>query len=267
MSIDSPPIPAAETEQKSSNKLLWGCLIAIILALVIFCCAGSLLLMPLFTNFDPFGTNLRQRIEEYLPMDYLEDPSSIPDIEEFLDNPESSASEETPQAEPAVTDTQDVSSQPLATFSINELGISFFYPSGWDIELDPYAATFYHPGDFTYLYVGEDPIEGDISAESVANDVIESLQEDAQEGTFELLSSAPYSVSVAEDAYLAVFEWVDQDGYYTWAYDLEIIYGDSNLFFFLSGEDPDEIPMYGDLLDRIASSLIQIESIAPETDG
>jgi len=267
MTIDSPPIPPAETEMKSSNKLLWGCLITVVLALVIFCCLGSLLVLPLFSNFDPLGTNIRQRIEEYLPMDYLEDPSSIPDIGEILEYPDSSTSEATAQPVPAAKDSQDTSIQPLATFAINELGISFSYPSGWDIELDPYAATFYHPEDFTYLYVGEDPLDEVTTAEGIANDVIESIQIDAQEGTFELLNSGPYSVSIAEDAYLAVFEWVDQDGYYTWAYDLEIVYGDSNLFFFLSGEDPDEIPKYGDFLDTIASSLIQIEGTIPETDG
>jgi len=267
MTIDSPPIPPAETEKKSTNKLLWGCLIAVVLALVIFCCLGSLLLMPLFSNFDPLGTNIRQRIEEYLPLDYLEDPSSIPAIEEILDYQDSSTSLATAQPAPAAKDSQDASFQPLSTFAINELGISFSYPSGWDIELDPYAATFYHPEDFTYLYVGEDPLDEGATAEAIADDVIESIRSDAQEGTFEILNSGPYSVSVAEDAYLAVFEWVDQDGYYTWAYDLEIVYGDSNLYFFLSGEDPDEIPQYGDLLDTIASSLMQIESTTTETDG
>jgi len=267
MTIDSPPIPPAETEKKSTNKLLWGCLIAVVLALVIFCCLGSLLLLPLFSNFDPLGTNIRQRIEEYLPMDYLEDPSSIPDIEEFLDYQDSSTSEATAQPAPTAKDSPDAVIQTLSTFAINELGISFSYPSGWDIELDPYAATFYHPEDFTYLYVGEDPLDEGAAAEAIANDVIESIRTDAQEGTFEILNSGPYSVSIAEDAYLAVFEWVDQDGYYTWAYDLEIVYDDSNLYFFLSGEDPDEISKYGDLLDTIASSLIQIESTTTETDG
>lgn len=267
MTIDSPPIPPAGTEKKRTNKLLWGCLIAVVLALVIFCCLGSLLLLPLFSNFDPLGTNIRQRIEEYLPLDYLEDPSSIPDIEDFLDYQDSSTSIATAQPAPAAKDSQDASIQALSTFAISEMGISFSYPSGWDIELDPYAATFYHPEDFTYLYVGEDPLDEGITAEAITNDVIESIQNDAQEGTFEIINSGSYSVSLAEDAYLAVFEWVDQDGYYTWAYDLEMVYGDSNLFFFLSGEDPDEIPIYGDLLDTIASSLMQIESPLPETES
>lgn len=49
-------------------------------------------------------------------------------------------------------------------------------------------------------------------------------------------------------------EWTDLEGYFIWAYDLEIVDGESNIFFFLSGEDPGEIELYGDLLRIIVDS-------------
>ncbi|MFN2282722.1 MAG: hypothetical protein ACK2TZ_12735 [Anaerolineales bacterium] len=266
MSIDSPTIPP-ESETKSSNKLLWGCLIAFILALVVFCCAGSLIFLPLFSDFDPLGTNLRGRIEEYLPLEYLEDPSSIPGMQDFLDETPGSAVEGTTQPSFADKDAQSAQSLPLADFYFNDIDLAFSYPVGWDIELDVYTVTFYDPDSFTYLYMGEDTIDAGSTAEGVALDVLASVQEGAQAGTFELYSSAPYEVAIADDAYLTLFEWVDEDGYYTWAYDLEIVYEDSNLFFFFSGEDPDQIAFYGELLDIIASSLYRLESTAPDSNG
>lgn len=266
MSIDSPAIPP-ESESKSNNKLLWGCLIAIILSLVVFCCAGSLLFLPLFTDFDPLGTNLRDRIEDYLPLDYLEDPSSIPGMEDFLEDTDNYVSQPTPSSSLADPDSLAAASLPLADFYFNDIDMAFSYPSGWDIELDVYTVTFYDPESFTYLYMGEDTIDAGTTAEAVTQDVLDSIQEGAQEGTFELLSSAPYEVAVADDAHLTLFEWVDQDGYYTWAYDLEIIYDEYNLFFFLSGEEPEEIAKYGELLDIIASSLYRMEAANPDGDA
>jgi hypothetical protein len=114
--------------------------------------------------------------------------------------------------------------------------------------------------------LGEDLTDIGTTAEKIALDILESIEEEAQEDTFKLISSDPYFVSLAEDAHLTLFEWVDQDGYYTWAYDLEIVSGESNIFIFLSGEDPDEILFYGDLLDIIASTLEEMPEIETNED-
>jgi hypothetical protein len=115
--------------------------------------------------------------------------------------------------------------------------------------------------------MGEDITDSGTLAEEIAIEILDSVQEEAQEGSFKLISSRPYSVSIAEDAHLTLFEWVDLDGYYIWAYDLEIVSGESNIYIFLSGEDPDEIPIYGDLLDLIASSLELMLEIEPSGDA
>jgi len=121
------------------------------------------------------------------------------------------------------------------------------------------------PTSLAYLSLGEDITDSGTLAEDIAVEIIDSVAEEAEEGSFKLISSTAYSVSIAEDAHLSLFEWVDLDGYYTWAYDLEIVSGESNLYIFLIGYDPDEIPLYGDLLDIIASSLELMPEI--ETSG
>jgi hypothetical protein len=260
MSFDNPPIPPAE-EPKKKNKLLWGCLIALVLILVTICCGTSLVFMPLFTDYDPLGTGLRDRIEEYLPLDYLEEPSSVPSYEDLL-NEEPFTEEEDYIPETTSEEITEAEDIPLAIFNFVDIYTSFYYPVGWDIEMEGYAVTFYEPNSFTYIYLGEDLTDPGNTAESIALEIMDSIEADAQEDTFNTITSDPYYVSIAEDAYLTLFEWIDADGYYTWAYDLEIVSGESNIFIFLSGEDPDEILFYGNLLDIIASSL----EIMPEIE-
>lgn len=264
MSFDSPPIPP-EGKPKQDNRLLWGCLIALLVSTVVCCCAGSLLFLPLFTDFDPLGTNLRERLEQYLPLEYLEDPSLIPGLEDFPADG-GGGSIPTQSLDPASQDRANARSIPLALFSFNDIGTAFSYPSGWDIELDVYTATFYHPDSYTYLYMGEELVDPGTTAQEVADVVMASIGEDAQQGSLTQLSGIPYQVPIAGDAYLTLFEWIDQDGYYTWAYDLEIVSGDSNIFFFLSGEEADEIGLYGELLDIIAASLWEVELPENGTD-
>ena len=265
MTIDTPPIPPTG-EPKKNNRLLWGCLIALVLVLVIICCGATLVLMPLFSDMDPLGTGLRDRIEEYIPLEYLEDPSSIPGFDELMDE-ETGLDVEEYTPEPVSEDLTEAQDIPLAVFDFIDIGMSFAYPVGWDIEMDGYGVTFYQPDSYTYIYMGEDITEIGTLAEDITMDIMESVQEDAEEGSFKLISSTPYTVSIAEDAHLALFEWVDLDGYYTWAYDLEVVSGDSNIYIFLSGEDPEEISLYGDLLDIIASSLELMPEIEPSGDA
>jgi hypothetical protein len=201
--------------------------------------AGTLFFVPLFRNFDPQDIDIISRVEEYLPQEFQDELPIPPVTEEVIE----------------MEDVQVDESIPLAVFSFNDFGVTFSYPSGWDIEVETYAVSFYEPGSFTYLYVGEDLVDPGTTADDVAASVLESLQEEAQEGSVELLSSTPYVVPIEGEAQLNLIEWIEQDGYYTWAYDLEIVSGESNIFFFLSGEDPDEIEKYGELLDIIAASL------------
>lgn len=264
MSIDSPPIPEA-VEPKKKNKLLWGCLIALFLGLVILCCGITLVLMPLFSDYDPLGTGLREQIEEYLPLDYLDDPSSIPAFDDLLEDDTGPDGEEYDTG-PIFEDLQDAEDIPLAWFNFIDIGMSFYYPVGWDIEMEGFGVTFYEPNSYTYIYMGEDLTDLGTTAEEIALDILDSIQEEAQEDTFKLITSDPYYVSFAEDAHLTLFEWVDAEGYYTWAYDLEVVSGDSNIYIFLSGEDQDEILYYGDLLDIIASSLEEMPELEPSKD-
>lgn len=265
MSIDSPPIPPVEEPKKRSNLLL-GCLIALVLILVVLCCAISLVLMPLFTDFDPLGTGLRDRIEEYLPLDYLEEPTYVPTVE-VLTEEESCPEEEEFVPEPTSPGVPTAEDIPLAIFDFVDIRTSFYYPVGWDIEMEGYGVTFYEPDSYTYIYMGEDLTELGTTAEEIALDILASIEEEAQEDSFSLITSDPYYVNIADDAYLTLFEWVDQDGYYAWAYDLEIVSGESNIYIFLSGEDPDEILYYGDLLDMIASSLESAPEVETSNDA
>ena len=121
--------------------------------------------------------------------------------------------------------------------------------------MEDYSVTFYDPESYTYLYVGEDVLDEGYTAAEVASEVVESIREESQEGTFLLVSSEPWMAEDGEDAHLNLMEWTDLDGYYTWAYDLEIVLGEYNTFFFISGEEPEDIALYGDLLEIIADSF------------
>ena len=256
MSIDSPAIPQTGDQPKKKNCFVWGCLGVVILLVVTFCCLGSLIILPFVTDFDPLGMDLRNRIEEYIPWrDYIDDPSLIPDFDEFLEDSEDPYLEEDPgagSADPGSYD--DASSIPLAYYSAGDFPANFLYPSGWGIEAEDSAVTFYDPVSYTYLYVGEDLVDEGTTPVDVAEGVMESLMEESQEGTFQLINSEPWQVPTGEEAWLYQMEWTDLEGYYIWAYDLEIVSGESNIFFFLSGEDPGDIDLYGDLLRIIVDS-------------
>lgn len=261
MSIDSPSIPVESDQPKKKNCFLWGCLSVVVLIIVTACCVGSLVVLPLVTDFDPL--NLKDRIGEYFQLeDYLDDPSQIPGLEDFFDEGFDPFQEELmPTAEisdPVTGPSEsriDASSIPLENYAATDFSAYFQYPAGWEIEVEDYAVTFYDPDSYKYLYVGEDLVDDGMTAEQVASDVMESIREEAQEGTFQLLTSTPWLADQGEDAYLTLMEWTDSDGYYTWAYDLEFVLGEYNTFFFISGEDPGEIELYGDLLEIIAESF------------
>ncbi len=58
-----------------------------------------------------------------------------------------------------------------------------------------------------------------------------------------------------DDAYLNSYEWTDSEGDYWWAFQLETVSGESNVYFFLVGNDPELAPLYGELIKIIAESF------------
>jgi len=149
----------------------------------------------------------------------------------------------------------DAQAIPLATYTASDFPATFSYPAGWDIEEEANEVTFHDPDSFTFLYVGEELVEDGTTAAEVSSEVIESLQSEAQSGTFVLNENSPWSVPTGDDAYLNAYEWTDSGGYYLWAFDLETVSGESNVYFFLAGEDPELAPLYGELIKIIAESF------------
>lgn len=249
MSIETPSIPPTSDQPKKNNCLLWGCVSVVILVVISCCCIGSLVIVPFVTDFDPF--NLRNFVDDnFNPGDYLDDDFDF-DSDEDSYFPDESESESADLPESY----NDASSIPLEYYSASDFSATFLVPSGWEIEVEDYAVTFYDPDSFTYLWVGEDVVEEGYTAAQVANDLMESIREESQEGTFQLVSSMPWPAEDGEDAHLNQMEWTDLDGYYTWAYDLEIVLGEYNTYFFISGEEPEDIALYGDLLEIIVDSF------------
>ena len=259
MSIDSPSIPTASDQPKKNNCLMWGCLSVVILIVISCCCVGSLVVLPFVTDFDPF--NLKDQIGDYI--NEFDDSSQFPGFDDFLDDEfdfdleDDSSSWDEPDTDmpEAESNVSDAASIPMEYYSATDFSANFLVPVGWEIEVEEYAVTFYHPDSYTYLFVGEDLVDQGMTAEQVATEVTVSIRRESQEGTFNLISSTPWLVETGEDAYLSLMEWTDQDGYYNWAYDLEFLLGEKNTFFFISGEEPEEIALYGDLLEIIIDSF------------
>ncbi len=248
--------PAGDPPKKKGNCFLWGCLTVIILLFVSVCCLGSLILLPMFTDFDPLGLDFRNRIEQYIPwQEFLEDPSAIPGMPDILDESFDSLLEEVPADPGYDSPATGAAAVPLSTYIASDFPAIFDYPTGWEIEIEEYSVTFYDPYSYNYLYVGEYLIDEGMSASQVAQLVADSLQENSQEGTFNVIESTPFFVPDGDDAYLMTYEWTDVEGYYIWALDLETVSGNSNVFFFLSGEDIEEYQLYRDLIDIIAASF------------
>ena len=226
-------------ETKKPNYILWGCLIIIILGCLMSACLMTLVGLPLFTDFDPLGLDIEDWFDDIIPSDdYFEEPLDY----------------ETP--EPVEIEPVPFSgTMPLVPYSAVDFSANFTYPVDWEITEEDYRVTFSQPDSFTYLIVGEDVVDEGSTASEVADNVLESVMEDAAEGTFEILESGPYDLPSGYDAYLNTFQFVDNEGYFYWAYDLEIVDGESNIFFYLEGEDPEEYVVYRAIFDEIAASF------------
>lgn len=246
----------AESTRKKGSCCLWGCLIIIVLFFISVCCLVTLIFLPFYTDYDPLGLDLRNRIEQYIPwQEFLEDPSSIPGMPEFFDDSFNDLLEELPGEVTSSGPTTGAYSIPLSTYVASDFQAIFDYPTGWDIETEEYGVTFYDTNSYTYLYVGEDLVDTGLNARQVAQDVADSLREESQEGTFKVFESTPFSVPEVDDAYLMSYEFTDTEGYYQWALDLETVSGESNVYFYFSGEDPEDYLLYRELIELIAASF------------
>jgi hypothetical protein len=254
--MTTPSAPPSETPQKKGNCFLWGCLTVIILFIVTFCCLGTLFLLPFFTDYDPLGIDLRNRIEQYIPWgEFLEDPSAVPGLPDFLDSTLDPLEEEAPGELTSAAPGSGAQAISLTTYIPSDFQAVFDYPTGWEIETEEHGVTFYDTQSYTYLYVGEYLVDEGMTARQAAEDMRDSLIEESQEDTFTVVESTPFIVPTGDDAYLLAYEFTDLDGYYQWALDLETVSGESNIFFYIWGKDPNDYQLYRDLIEIIAASF------------
>lgn len=251
MSIDTPPIPPGEETEASKRKsnTLLDLLYGLIIVLVVIGGVIGLLASPLFSGQDIPVAGLFDKIDQLFSRGPLFGGGADPDegfiLEDTVYQPGSGGSFGADQL-------------PLGEYNLTDLGISFSYPIGWEIEQEEDEVTFYHPEDLVFIYIGEFSTDQGTTAKEIAIDFLVTIEEEAQWGTFELLQAGVYPVAIADDSYLVLFEWVDDEGDYAWAYDLEIVSGESNPFIFLYGAERDEMDYYGELLDIIAASMSNI---------
>ena len=262
-----PPSQASSGgSSNNSNCFLKGCLIILALFLVSCCCLGALVALPFVTDFDPLGLDLRHKFNEYFPWeDFLDAPSSIPDLPELF----SGESDHYEEDEDSFTDhiTPDLDSSgdsapesgafPLVPYGGDDFPFAFSYPEGWEISADEYAESviFYDIGSYTDLSVGRDWIEVGWTAAYTSERLMETLEFQAQEGTFEVIKNTPFIVSTGDDAQLNAYEWIDMEDTYQWAYDINIIADEYNIYFFMVGDDPVYFEIYGTLIEEIGASF------------
>jgi hypothetical protein len=247
----------ATPQPKKGNCFLWGCLIVLVLTCLVFGCLGTTIALPLFTDFDPFG--LKDMFDEFIPWEeYMDDSSSFPDLPElFSDESDSTLEEEESSFVSPDSSALDHGHYRLTPFLEIDFPISFSYPEGWESMEDDYAdgMTFFDPNSYTYLSVGRDWLcNGCSSAADSSLKMWETLEFQAQEGTFTVVYDAPYSVSTGEDAHFNAYEWIDLDGNYHWAYDINIVVEEYNIYFFMQGDDPGYFDTYQELFEEIGAS-------------
>ncbi len=257
-----PPSPASSGgSSNNSNCLLKGCLILLALFLVSCCCLGALLALPFVTDFDPLGLDLRNRFDEFIPWeDFLQDSSQFPDLfdDGFGNSTDEGSTSDSTNLEPELTDDSILESGDFQLVPYPEIDfpITFSYPEGWDISADEYAdgVTFIDPDSFTYFSVGRDWIEEGWTAAYISDDLIESLEFQAQEGSIVVTENTPYIVSTGDDANFSAYEWIDLDDNYQWVYDINIVFEDINIYFYMIGDDPAYFELYRDLIEAIGAS-------------
>ncbi|MCJ7717763.1 MAG: hypothetical protein MUO54_14760, partial [Anaerolineales bacterium] len=162
-----------------------------------------------------------------------------------------------PEPESSIDTAPDSGSFSLLPYLEGDFPFTFSYPEGWEISADEYAenVTFYDIGSYTDLVVGRDWIEVGWTAAYVAESFMETLELQAQEGTFDVIISTPFIVSTGDDAQFNAYQWMDLEDTYRWAYDINIIVDEYNIYFFMVGDDPVYFEMYGNLIEEIGASF------------
>jgi len=251
-------------QTQKGNCLLRCCLIALLFFFLVACCLGTLVVLPFVTGFNPLGLEWQNEIRELLPWDdFFQIPSLIPELPDlwdesfdpFLEDDDSGLDFPDPGPLAPTRPAEDAMAIPLSTYIAGDFPAVFSYPENWDIEVEDSQVTFYDPDSYTILSVGEELVEPGKTASQVSADVIANLESEAEGGTFKIIENSPWSVPTGDDAFLNAFEWIDFEGNYQWAFDLEIVSGESNVFFFLIGDDPDLAPVYAELIEIIAISF------------
>ena len=242
-------------QPKKQNCFLWGCLIVLVMICLVVGCLGTLVALPILTGFDPLG--LGDQIDEFIPwQEFMDDPSSVPDLPELFSDEDSFSDESSP--EPPIASAPDSESFQLVPYTEIDFPVSFSYPENWEIIEDDYedGVTFYDPASYTYLSVGRDWLcQGCLTAADASVEFMETLEFQAQEGTFEVIQNTPFYVSTGDDAHFNAYEWVDEDGNNQWAYDINVIVEEYNIYFLMGGEDPQYFETYGELIEAIGASF------------
>jgi hypothetical protein len=251
--------PTAPNESKNRNILLWCCLAALVVFCLISFCLISIAGLSLFSSIDPLGLDLKHQFEDFSPwLEYQLDPSLGVDLPETYDEDDTDESGDTSE-EPMDSDPIEGITQ-LVQFQSENFTFSFFYPEGWDPEVEEYeSAAFYDPDSYTYLSVGRDWLcQGCSTAYDVAVHFMETIEFQALPDSFVVLEDMPYTVSTGEDAHFSAYEWLDLDGNYMWAYDLSIYIADpvedTTIYFVLWGDDYEYFEQYRDLFEKIINS-------------
>ena len=250
-------------ETKKPNYILWGCLAAIGLFLLISCCLITVAGFAIFSNVDLFGLGTDGWFDEYLPFqDDVDDPSLDLDVPELYDEGDTDSGESEPLEESTEPGPIEGITQ-LVPFHSDQFTFNFFYPEGWFMSEDEdyvfESVMFMETETDTYLAVGRDWLcQGCSTAKDVAVSFFEDIEFEAQPGTLVVLEDMPYSPSTGEDAHFSAYQWVDQEGNDNWIYDL-VIYvedpvEDTSIYFVLWLNDYQYFMEYRELFEKVIRS-------------
>jgi hypothetical protein len=242
----SPPLDSAgdssPAPQKKRSCLGRGCLILVILAVLAAGCLGSVWALNRFLDLD-----LLDRVLGWEEWTDLDVPRIVED--DFSYNYPTPGPLAPTRPAPAAR-TVD-----LTPYSGGMISAAFSYPADWTVEMGDGQVGFLDPDSLTTLYVGEYPVEPGSTAAGISAEVRASLESESRPGTFREIESTPWDVPGGEDAHLNAWEWTDSEGYFQWAFDLEIVAADISYYFFLIGDDPEQAYQAAELIERIGETF------------
>jgi hypothetical protein len=242
----SPPLDAvggpSSRPQKKNSCLGRGCLILVLLAVLAAGCLGSAWALNRFLDLG-----LLDRIPAWEEITDLDLPVIVED--------DFSYSYPTPAPLAPTRPAPAARGVDLTPYSGGMVSAAFSYPADWTVEMGDGQVSFLDPDSLTTLYVGEYPVEPGTTAAGISAEVRASLESESQPGTFREIESAPWVLPGGEDAQLNAWEWTDSEGYFQWAFDLEIVAAETSYYFFLIGDDPEEAYRAAELMERIAATF------------